>query len=92
MINTTPDEILNFWFADAIDSPEQAQAQSKRWFSQNDEFDQEIQKQFGELPEQIARGEFSDWRKQAEPALALVLALDQFPRNLYRGVCPGVQI
>ena len=48
-------------------------------------FDEEIRRRFGPLPERAAAGEFDAWASQPRPALALVLSLDQFPRNLFRG-------
>ena len=80
-----PTEILEFWFGDALVSAEQAKARAKLWFSRNDEFDREIERRFGLLPESAIRGELDAWRGDASSALALVLVLDQFPRNLFRG-------
>jgi len=84
METTKPDEILEFWFGDALASPEQVDLRSKLWFSRNDAFDRQIQQHFGSLPERAARGGLDEWRGKAFSALALVLVLDQFPRNLYR--------
>jgi uncharacterized protein (DUF924 family) len=79
-----PDEILDFWFGDALASPEQLDTRSELWFSQNDEFDRQVRRRFGSLPEQAMRAELNAWRGEASSALALVLVVDQFPRNLYR--------
>jgi len=79
-----PAEILEFWFGDALASAERAKLRAKLWFSKNDEFDREIESRFGALPESAARGELDTWRGDASSALALVLVLDQFPRNLFR--------
>jgi uncharacterized protein (DUF924 family) len=84
MATTKPNEILEFWFGDALASPEQVGPRSELWFRQNHEFDRQIQQRFGSLPERAARGELDEWRGEAFSALALVLVLDQFPRNLYR--------
>ena len=84
METTKPDEILEFWFGDALASPEQVDLRSKLWFSRNDAFDRQIQQHFGSLPERAARSELDEWRGEAFSALALILVLDQFPRNLYR--------
>jgi uncharacterized protein (DUF924 family) len=80
-----PTEIVEFWFGDALASAERAKLRAKLWFSKNDEFDREIESRFGALPESAARGELDEWRGQAGSALALVLIVDQFPRNLFRG-------
>lgn len=79
-----PGEILEFWFGDALASAELAKTRAKLWFSRNDEFDREIERRFGLLPESAVRGELDTWRGNASSALALVLILDQFPRNLFR--------
>ena len=80
----TPAEILEFWFGDALVSAELAKRRAKLWFSRNDEFDREIERRFGFLPESAAHEELGTWREDAASALALVLILDQFPRNLFR--------
>jgi uncharacterized protein (DUF924 family) len=79
-----PAEILEFWFGDALVSADLAKTRAKLWFSRNDEFDREIERRFGLLPESAAHGELDAWREDASSALALVLVLDQFPRNLFR--------
>jgi uncharacterized protein (DUF924 family) len=79
-----PEQILSFWFANALDSPEAATEQGRLWFEQSGTFDEDIRKRFGDLPERAARGEFETWRSAPRSALALVLLLDQFPRNLFR--------
>jgi uncharacterized protein (DUF924 family) len=81
---TTPDDVLEFWFGDALASSENLNARVELWFSKNEEFDREIQRRFGSLPEQAARREMDEWRGHAASALALTLVLDQFPRNLFR--------
>jgi uncharacterized protein (DUF924 family) len=78
------DEILDFWFGDALASPEQADLRSALWFGQDDDFDRQIRQRFGALPERAMRAELDAWRGRASSALALVLVVDQFPRNLYR--------
>jgi uncharacterized protein (DUF924 family) len=80
-----PEAILSFWFADAVDSAAAAKARGKLWFGRSDVFDAEIERRFGALPERAARGELDDWRSAPRSALALVLSLDQLPRNLFRG-------
>ncbi len=84
-MNPNPNKILNFWFADALHFPEAAAARFGVWFGQDDQFDQQIREQFGDLPERAARQEFEAWRNDPQSCLALVLVLDQFPRNIFRG-------
>jgi len=72
-------DILNFWFADGPDSFRPA------WFQRDDAFDAEIRQRFGTLVLPARQGELASWADTAEGALALVLVLDQFPRNLFHG-------
>ena len=79
-----PTEILEFWFGGALGSAEQAEARATLWFSRDNDFDREIDRRFGSLPASAARGELDAWRGEGTSALALVIVLDQFPRNLFR--------
>lgn len=72
----TPDEVLRFWFEET--PPE-------RRFAADPDFDAEIARRFGEAVEAAGRGALDDWQRTAGGALALVLLLDQFPRNIHRG-------
>jgi uncharacterized protein (DUF924 family) len=84
-VNEIFEEVLAFWFGDSLDSPDAVDARSELWFAQNNSFDRSIRDRFGSLPDRALAGEFEHWRREPRPALALVLVLDQFPRNLYRG-------
>jgi uncharacterized protein (DUF924 family) len=79
------EEILDFWFGDSLDSLDAIAGRKGLWFVQSDAFDRSIEVRFGSLPDRALRGEFDGWSREPRPALALVLVLDQFPRNLYRG-------
>lgn len=68
--------VLDFWFAPGMQD---------RWFERSNEFDAEIASRFAALYEQARRGELDGWAETADGALALILLLDQFPRNLFRG-------
>lgn len=70
-----PREVLDFWFA----------AGPERWFSKDAEFDAEIARRFGATVEAARKGRLDHWAKAPEGALALVILLDQFPRNIHRG-------
>ncbi|MEO7742532.1 MAG: DUF924 family protein [Usitatibacter sp.] len=72
-------EVLDFWFG-----PEAGKARAE-WFQKDAAFDAEIRERFGELHSAAARRELQAWRASPEPMLALVVVLDQFSRNLYRG-------
>ncbi|RTL72563.1 MAG: DUF924 domain-containing protein [Hyphomicrobiales bacterium] len=74
--------VLDFWFATG--SPEADQPR-KAWWTHDDAFDADIRKRFGALHARAVRRDLEDWRAEPETALALVIVLDQFSRNLGRG-------
>ena len=80
---TEADEVLAFWFGreDEFGYGEFREA----WFRKDPEFDQQVQERFGPLYERAAAGELDGWREEARSCLALVICLDQFPRNMFRG-------
>lgn len=55
------------------------------WFSRNEALDAEIEAEYADLHFKASRCELSDWEETPEGTLALLLLLDQFPRNLFRG-------
>lgn len=74
--------ILDFWFGDQ-EPPEKAF--QKRWFSGGAEVDQQIAERFGQLHQRAVEGELDAWLSHPHGRLALILLIDQFSRNLYRG-------
>lgn len=68
-------EVLTFW----------RKAGPDRWFAKDDAFDAEIARRFRPLVDAAARGELSEWEETPEGVYALLILLDQFPRNLNRG-------
>jgi len=75
MQHVTPADVLEFWFGQ----------NRKAWFEKNREFDEQIRSRFLALFEQALRGELDLWRREPAGCLALVILLDQFPRNMFRG-------
>jgi uncharacterized protein (DUF924 family) len=73
--DVAPAEILAFWRA----------AGRERWYEPDDAFDADVRSRFLELWRKAAAGELSSWETTGEGALALVIILDQFPRNMFRG-------
>jgi uncharacterized protein (DUF924 family) len=67
-------EVLSFWFS-----------HRDRWWRSTADFDEEIRRCFGSLHAEIQNGEHEDWRKTPAGALAYVIVLDQFSRNMFRG-------
>ena len=80
-------DIIDFWLADSLDSPERAAARRDWWYRGGPGVDSEIRARFGPL---VARAcnrdpKLADWQETPDGALALVLLLDQFTRNIHRG-------
>jgi uncharacterized protein (DUF924 family) len=79
------DEILKFWFADAADSPAAAAARGEFWFQVNEKVDRQIWFLFADTLSDAASGLFDVWAEEPDGRLALIILLDQCPRNMYRG-------
>ena len=77
------EKVLRFWFADEPGSKE-SMLQS-RWFFPTPEFDRLCTTRFLASYEDAAHGRLEDWKNEPRSCLALVLLLDQFPRNMFRG-------
>jgi uncharacterized protein (DUF924 family) len=81
----TVDEILEFWFGALTDDDPSASKQTQaRWFMPDPEFDRLCTERFLHRHEDAARGLLDDLRSDPRSCLALVLLLDQFPRNMFR--------
>ncbi|HXX08771.1 MAG TPA: DUF924 family protein [Pseudolabrys sp.] len=68
-------EVVSFW----------REAGPDRWFTKDSAFDDSIRERFLDTYEAAAAGKFSTWEQSAEGTLALLILLDQFPRNMFRG-------
>jgi uncharacterized protein (DUF924 family) len=79
------DELLGFWFGSSDDDVEVAQDQARLWWSHDPAVDAEITERFGALVSRAAAGEVDHWAGTARGRLALILLLDQLPRNIHRG-------
>ncbi|MCA1415384.1 DUF924 domain-containing protein [Bradyrhizobium sp. NBAIM20] len=71
----TPSGVLAFW----------REAGRQRWYERSDDFDAEIRRRFLSLWQKAAAGELASWETSDDGVLALVIVLDQFPRNMFRG-------
>jgi uncharacterized protein (DUF924 family) len=74
MQEITPQTIIRFW----------SEAGPDKWFKKDSGFDADIRSRFLETHEAAAAGKLADWERSAEGALALLILLDQFPRNMFR--------
>ncbi|MEO3428445.1 DUF924 family protein [Pelagibius sp. CAU 1746] len=70
------EEVLEFWFAES---------RKAQWFAVSEAFDGECRRVLGPHLQAALAGRYEDWRRTPRGCLALVLLLDQAPRNLYRG-------
>jgi uncharacterized protein (DUF924 family) len=69
--------VLDFWF--------RGNEERKEWFQKDPAFDDEIRARFLPLYEEAARGALAAWKHSPRECLALIILLDQFPRNMFRG-------
>ena len=76
MLIASPDDVLTFWFAPG---------QSDRWYAKDEAFDAEIRQRFLPTHEAACSGHVDAWREGPDSLLALIIVLDQFPRNMFRG-------
>ena len=73
--NVTPADVLAFW----------REAGPDRWFAEDGAFDAEVRRRFLGLWRAAADGRLASWEASDDGKLALVIVLDQFPRNMFRG-------
>ena len=78
-------ELLSDWFADTLDTPLAITNRLDWWFKADSERDTKLSDKYDRLVEQCASGHLHDWLSKPEGRLALIIALDQLPRNLFRG-------
>lgn len=77
--------LLSTWFGETLDDPGAVPGRMAWWFSPDEERDARLGEKFGTLVEECATGEHYDWLEYSEGRLAVIIALDQLPRNLFRG-------
>ena len=76
---TSPQEILDFWFVDGPDTKRMI------WFQVNRDFDAACRHLCADMLGPARQGALDSWAASAQGALALMLLLDQMPRNIHRG-------
>ena len=72
---TTPNDVLAFW----------REAGPERWYIRDDAFDAGLRERFLDLWREAVAGRLSSWEDSDDGTLALVILLDQLPRNMFRG-------
>jgi uncharacterized protein (DUF924 family) len=75
MATASAHDVISFW----------RDAGYERWFKPDAGFDREVRDRFLATHEAAAASQLSDWEGSPEGALALLILLDQFPRNMFRG-------
>ncbi len=78
MSSTTPEAILEFWFGPPPHRPRDA------WFRKDASFDAVVRERFGDAVDDALAGGLVHWSRTARGALAHVILLDQFTRNIHR--------
>ncbi len=73
----TPQEVLSFWFDEM--SPAD-------WYNSTDELDATIRNRFAPTWQAATRSRFTQWFSTPRDTLAYLILLDQFPRNMFRGL------
>lgn len=81
-----PESIHTFWFGENKDDSVVAQQKSRLWWAKDSQTDLTVAKRFSFSTQAAALGQLDGWSVTAQGHLALILLLDQFPRNMYRGL------
>ena len=71
-----PKDIIDFWFADETRG---------LWFNSTKAFDDMLRERYADTWEQARLGKLDHWMETADGCVALVIVLDQFPLNMFRG-------
>lgn len=80
-----PEQLLEHWFAEARHDPDTIKARGPFWFKKDATRDQRLAERYGDWLKAADSGALRDWQDNPAPRLALILLLDQLPRNLFRG-------
>ena len=83
--------ILEFWFKEHALSAPQIDRRMDIWFGEDPAFDHEIQQNFQADVEKASEGKLDHWAEEPRGRLALILLLDQFRRNIYRGTAQAYE-
>ena len=75
-------DVIKYWFSEKS---------RQHWFSSTPEIDNEIKRRYEMLWMSAASGELDDWQDSPQGCLALIIVLDQFPLNMFRGETKGFQ-
>ena len=84
MASLRPDDVLEFWFGSAAASLDTTRGGRREWFRKDPAFDAVIRNRFGTMIDIALAGGLGDWCATPRGALARVIVLDQFTRNVFR--------
>lgn len=91
MTASLPALITAFWLGPALESPEAALARKDWWYRGGPAVDDEIRLRFGRQVDEACAGGLTEWEATSQGAFAMILLLDQFTRNLFRGTADAWQ-
>lgn len=78
-------DVHEFWFGTLPDATTWDEKTTKRWYSGGEALDREIEERFGAWITAAANGELDGWKEEARGQLCMIVLLDQFTRNVFRG-------
>lgn len=81
----TAQDVLDFWLGDGLERGWCSDKRDELWFGGSPAIDSQIRERFAALVEEALDGGLTAWEARIDTRLALVLLLDQFTRNVYRG-------
>jgi uncharacterized protein (DUF924 family) len=83
-LNPQAEAILDFWFG-VNSASDSVDARNRRWFAVSESMDRDIEQRFGDMLDNAIAGQLDHWRDTSRGTLALIILLDQFSRNIFRG-------
>jgi uncharacterized protein (DUF924 family) len=84
-MNDDVERVLSFWLEPKPKTEQETAERYRFWFYGGDTVDREIRERFTGLTARARNGELDTWAETARGALALIILIDQFSRNVYRG-------
>ena len=79
------DELLGYWFGEAMKDPSKIPGRMGLWFGNDPERDARMLDRWGPLVAAAAEGKLDSWTRTPRGRLAVLLLMDQFRRNIFRG-------
>jgi len=83
-VNESAQKVLDYWFGE-IENGFPKENRNQLWFAGGKQVDDDIQEHFEPLVKSASKGKLSNWEATPQERIALIILLDQFTRNLFRG-------